>query len=173
MKKIIDRLSHIDFCCLKFINLKLKCKPLDFIMTAITYLGSSLFSALLLIFLFFIPKFRPLGKELLISLCVSNSIVVIIKFLTKRIRPFLKYDFLHVKTIGVDKVSSYPSGHTNIAFSIVTTLLLYLQTGYAYIFLIIPFLVGISRVYLGVHYLSDIITGMFIGTISPIIVHFI
>lgn len=169
MKEVIHKLNYIDLCCLKFINLKLKCKPLDYIMIVLTYLGSFFFAIMLITFFLLIPKFQQLGKQLATSLLVSNIVVLLLKFLTKRTRPFIKYDFLHVKTIGVDKISSYPSGHTNIAFSIMTTLLIFLRIHYA--FLIVPLLVGVSRVYLGVHYPSDIITGMFIGALSPIIIH--
>ena len=62
-----------------------------------------------------------------------------------------------------------PSGHTSIAFSVVTIL------GYRYPKWRIPLyigagLVGFSRIYLGRHYTSDVVVGAAIGTATGILV---
>jgi undecaprenyl-diphosphatase len=64
---------------------------------------------------------------------------------------------------------SFPSGHTSIAFSMATVL------GYQYPKWRIPLyigagLVGLSRIYLGRHYASDVLMGAAVGTISGTVV---
>ena len=171
MSNMVYKLKQMDIYCLKFVNLKLKCRPLDWMMTLFTYFGSCTFSVGLLMVLFSIPRYYHLGVRMLQTLCISNAIVLFIKCWTKRIRPFQKFDFLHVKVIGVDKLSSFPSGHTNMAFSIMMTFMLFLKVHF--VFMVIPIIVGLSRVYLGVHYPSDTVIGMLIGTFSSIIVYFL
>lgn len=166
-KKIARQLQRIDLYFLKLINLKLNCRFLDCFMSFFTHFGSFLFSSCLLLVLVSVPQYRMLGKQLFFALSLSHCLVVFVKLKTKRKRPFVKYEFLNVKKIGTDKISSFPSGHTSTAFSIMTTLFLFLRI--PFIFMVLPVLVGISRVYLGVHYPSDIMTGMLIGTLSSII----
>jgi len=101
MGNVVKRLRKLDMCLLKFINLKLSSKVLDKIMVPVTHLGSFLFSLCLFVALMVIPKCQGLGKQLFFALTISNITVVLIKFLTKRPRPFLRHDFLNVKIIGV------------------------------------------------------------------------
>jgi undecaprenyl-diphosphatase len=63
--------------------------------------------------------------------------------------------------------SSFPSGHTSAAFSFFISLYLY-QHPWSYIFGIWAALIAFSRMYLGVHYFSDVVGGLVLGSLSGI-----
>ncbi len=99
----------------------------------------------------------------------------IIKDLVKRERPFKKLK--NVKHLKEDEKFideySFPSGHTSLSFCFSTSLALrytdkpLLITGlFAY-----STIVAFGRIYLGVHYPSDVLAGMIIGTGSAFVIH--
>lgn len=172
MNTIFKRIESRDIAILKLINNSLRCKVLDFLMPPITYLGSMLFSILFcLITIFHSNKLiHNLGIKSCIALMCSSIVARVIKTSVNRIRPFLKINTLNIKKIGIDEYS-FPSGHTAAAFSIaITAALLFPST--AIMSIVLASSVGISRMYLGVHYPTDVLAGSFLGTLSSILVYF-
>ncbi len=104
-----------------------------------------------------------------ISLLVAGAISTTLKLTVQRARPFTTYpDVIYQKT----EVGSYsfPSGHTNFAFATATSLTLAFPKWYV----IVPAYsyaaaVGYSRMYLGVHYPSDVLAGALIGAGSALL----
>ena len=93
----------------------------------------------------------------------AGIITTSIKFAVHRERPFKTYpnDIIKYSTAGS---LSFPSGHTSAAFSVATSLSLAFPKWYV----IAPSMlwastVGYSRMYLGVHYPSDVLVGAIIG----------
>lgn len=66
--------------------------------------------------------------------------------------------------------NSFPSDHTILFFSFCVTFCLFSKK-WGYIWVVLAFLVGISRVWVGVHYPADVIVGAFISTVSALIVY--
>lgn len=104
-----------------------------------------------------------------VTLLVAGAISSTLKVTIQRERPFITYpDLIYQKT----EVGSYsfPSGHTNFAFATATSLTLAFPKWYvivpAYSYAIA---VGYSRMYLGVHYPSDVLAGALIGTGSSLL----
>ena len=65
---------------------------------------------------------------------------------------------------------SFPSGHTSSAFTFAMALTMVLKKkGAAIASFIFAFLMGISRIYVGVHYPTDVIMGAFVGIIYAVI----
>lgn len=100
----------------------------------------------------------------LIAFAIELPVHAILKKLTKRKRPFNKIGTLH-HLIKPPKSLSFPSGHSAAAF-IFATLIKILFPSLAILLYSWAGLVGFSRVYLGVHYPSDVIVGMVLGFVS-------
>ena len=98
-----------------------------------------------------------------ISMIGSSILVLLIKEIIKRERPLLQL----IEISGY----SFPSGHATLSTTLVFSLYLILKDKIKYkklfisICIIFPLLISFTRVYLCVHYLSDIIAGIGLGLI--------
>jgi undecaprenyl-diphosphatase len=104
-----------------------------------------------------------LGAASIIAALISTAI----KHAVNRVRPFITYPFIQKLSAGGSP--SFPSGHTTDAFVLATAL----SCAYPKWYVIVPaylwaLAVGYSRMYLGVHYPSDVLAGVVIGTIIAI-----
>ena len=109
-------------------------------------------------------KTRRVGVLTLVSLLFSALIDnVILKNVVARTRP---YDLIEGLTslVGAQKDYSFPSGHTGSAFAAAVVMFLGLPKKFGIPILVFACLMGLSRLYVGVHYPSDVLGGVLIGT---------
>ena len=111
--------------------------------------------------------------ELITSTIVGSVFTTTMKFSFDRSRPFVTYpnDITKYTKAGS---KSFPSGHTSMAFATATSISLMYPKWY----IIAPsFLwassIGYSRMYLGVHYPSDVLAGALLGAGSSIGTHYL
>ena len=72
------------------------------------------------------------------------------------------------------KSLSFPSGHTSSAFTFALAITMVLKNKWVGIgSFVFAFLMGISRIYVGVHYPTDVIAGAFVGLLYAVIGYFI
>ncbi|MBE6679797.1 MAG: phosphatase PAP2 family protein [Ruminococcaceae bacterium] len=140
----------------------------------ITTLGNAgilwiILSALFLCF----KKTRKIGLMTSLALIFDLlSVNVVIKNLVARTRPYEVIEGL-TSLIGPQSDFSFPSGHTAASFAFATVILLTAPKKYSIPTLVMAFLIAFSRIYLGVHYPTDILGGIVIGALCSIASYFV
>lgn len=155
-----NELKHFDTAVYNFI-ISIKSPIITEIFKAITFFASPIFLIVLSILLFFIFKNKKYGLLSAINLIVITLTNQILKLLFTRERPF---EWMLIEEKGY----SFPSGHAMVSMAFYGMLIFLIwQTQisnqkkkiWTVILTILILLIGISRIYLGVHYASDIIGG--------------
>ena len=131
----------------------------------ITSLGDvgMIWIALTILCLFF-AKYRKVGclsaLALIGSLLINN---VLLKNLVARTRP---YEVVEGLTRLIEKQSdfSFPSGHAGASFAAAVIFFIYLPKKFGIPAIILAFLISFSRLYVGVHYVTDVLAGGLIST---------
>lgn len=158
----------MDF--LLWIQEYIRCDILDNIFLFITHLGDAgfIWIAVSIICLFF-KKTRKAGVvsliALLCSLVVNNFFL---KNIIARTRP---YDAVSELICIVERHSDYsfPSGHSASSFAAGVTFFRFLPKAYGIPTIILAGLISFSRLYVGVHYPTDVIAGVLSGILMSFI----
>ncbi len=176
---MIETLKAWDKELFIFLN-QLGSENYDAFWIVVTRIESWIF--LFILFGILIFKYYPRKKALLVSVFTLLTLAITfgIKFLTKltveRLRPSHTpelSDAIRVLQFPVD--FSFFSGHASVSMAIATFIVICLRksTRWIYLIYIWPFLFSMSRIYVGVHFPSDIIAGWVIGAVIAYSMYFL
>ncbi len=148
-----------------------------------TAMGAAEYIALIAVLgliLCFFKRTRKAGLAVVFAVIIGTLITnVIVKPLVMRIRPYntLQHDAQYwAWYLGAGRLSesdySFTSGHTTGAFEVAISLMLYFisvgKKKIAWIFPVVAVLTAVSRIYLMVHYASDVFVAVIIGCFSGV-----
>ncbi len=145
-------------------------------MNFISLLGKGgIFLILLSVALLLLKRTRRFGTAMLIGLFVGALFVnLFLKVVIARPRPYTDpegffYPLWLIMGQHTESDMCFPSGHTNAAFAAMVPLFILGNKKVSWLALVFGILMGISRIYLVVHYPTDVIGGFITGTIAGII----
>lgn len=135
----------------------------DAVFTALTYLGEETFAIAMVAFVYWNLSPRTgmfLGMTVLFSVMINQ----VLKLVFAVPRPFEVLAGIEGKRIETAYGYAFPSGHTQTAATIFTALALLVGRRWFWIIsVVLAVLVGVSRLYLGVHWPLDVVGGLALG----------
>ena len=141
------------------------------IMIFISFLGSAITLITLALASIFLVKDKKYSKLIMLNLALSFILNRILKLIIARPRP-------PRLRLVIENGYSFPSGHSMVSFAFYGFLIYLINKNlknkkikYPLIILLslLILLIGISRIYLGVHYVTDVLGGYIIGLIYLIV----
>lgn len=158
-------LLNIDGGALLWIQETLRCAFLNGILSVYTQMGNAgiLWIALSVIMLCF-PKTRKAGLASLLAMLLGLLCTnVALKHLVGRARPWLTVEGL-VTLVKEPDPNSFPSGHTCAAFAAASAWCRTLPWQWMKVVgIVMAAAMGFSRLYVGVHFPTDVLAGMAVG----------
>ncbi|EKS4343545.1 phosphatase PAP2 family protein [Clostridium sporogenes] len=166
-------IQNVDIYLLDFIHRNIANDFLDKIMIFITSIGNlGLIWIAISLLLLISKKYRKVGMLCIASLVLSSLIgEVVLKNLVQRGRPFTAIEGINL-LVKAPKSFSFPSGHTVSSFAVAIVIGKKIKKFKLPIY-ILAFSIAFSRLYLYVHYPSDVLVGALIGIISANIILYI
>lgn len=163
--KMMSLIQKFDNTILLLIKNNMHNPIMDKVMVIITSLGNMGLIWIVISFLLMInKKYRNVGIMTLVALILSTILGEgILKHLVQRVRP--SADIPAVNLLIAKPLSySFPSGHTTSAFAAAGILVKYFRNHSQEIYTL-AFLIAFSRLYLYVHYPTDVLAGIILGLI--------
>lgn len=144
-----------------------------FLSKVFSFIGGETFSLLLLIVMLFCYK-KEAGKRVARTVLTASMWFPMIKNVVLRVRPYMahkeKIEVLQVVEADADKWDiiqqgfSFPSGHGATAVSLFGSIGKELRKRWMWtLAILMPLLIGLSRISVGVHYPTDVLAGWAIG----------
>lgn len=167
--EFFDNLLYFDEEILLYIQENLRNVSADRIMKAITHLGDmGIFWVIIITVLMLSKKYKKTALIMALTLSIGLLITnLVLKNSVHRKRPFHAIEELF-PLIEKPKDWSFPSGHATSSIGCGLAMLKNMPKKYGISGFTIGILISLSRIYLGVHYTSDVVAGALIGTVSAL-----
>lgn len=165
-----DWLSDVvkwDTYVFQFINQGFRTSWLDALMVAFSAkLTWIIFAAIWLLYVLVKRRWEALRQTLFLGLCIGSADYIAYTFIKPffaRPRPCKVLD--HVITLdGCASWNSFPSNHATNAMAAAVIVYCLMSRRWGSALLISAFMVGLSRIYVGVHYPMDVLGGFLLGS---------
>ena len=167
---ILQSIQQLDGEILLLIQRYLRTDMLTPFMKSVTFLGNGgWFWILCAVVLLAVPKTRKTGYAAALSLIFGAIVTnLLLKNIVARPRPFAEIEAL-IPMITKAKDFSFPSGHTTASFAVALVMLRMLPKKFGIPAVVLAALVAFSRLYLGVHYPTDVLTGFVIALVGSML----
>jgi|SRR3989344_6983855 len=134
------------------------------------YSGYILGGIVVALYLYNRKKNKSMFFEAVIGAVLARfGITQLIRFLYHHPRPFEAIS--SVKNLIPESGSSFPSGHASFFFALSTIVWLY-NRKLGWVFYGVSIIMGIARVFVGVHWSADILSGIFVGVLVALATHY-
>lgn len=111
-----------------------------------------------------LPKLRRVGSTMAVSMLLNMLATnLFLKNVVARTRPYLAVEGLH-SIVGAQMDYSFPSGHTACSFAAAVVIFLLCPRRIGVPALGLAVLISLSRLYVGVHFPTDVLGGALVGT---------
>ena len=164
MNTFLQSVQNLDGEILLQIQQHLRTDMLTPFMKIVTFLGNGgWFWILCAVVLLAIPKTRKTGYAAVFSLIFGAIVTnLLLKNIVARPRPFAEIEAL-IPLIAKPTDFSFPSGHTTASFAVALVMLRMLPKKIGIPAVVLAALVAFSRLYLGVHYPTDVLVGFLVA----------
>ncbi|WP_085832748.1 phosphatase PAP2 family protein [Clostridium merdae] len=160
---MFERIQAIDIKLLRLIQRRMRCSLFDAIMPYISLVGNvgAVWATVMVLF-FMMPRYREAGVVLFFVLAACGVLTnFVLKPLVARPRPCHTYTDVKL-LLSCPTDYSFPSGHTMSSFG-AALIIFYANHAMGIAAFVFAFLIAFSRLYLFVHYPSDVLTGVVLG----------
>jgi undecaprenyl-diphosphatase len=164
-------MSEIDTALTAWINAWAGLPAVDLIMSWVSAIGVALL-VLAVALQWWVPRSDRSTRHVLVAAGLSFLLGLgfnqLILLFVQRVRP---YD-VHLTHLLIDRSAdfSFPSDHATAGFAIAAAFLLHALPRRGLVFLAAAGLMAVSRVYVGTHYVSDVLGGAATGVVAAILV---
>lgn len=167
MNTFLQSVQNLDGEILLQIQQHLRTDMLTPFMKIVTFLGNGgWFWILCAVVLLAVPKTRKTGYAAVLSLIFGVIVTnLLLKNIVARPRPFAEIEAL-IPLIAKPTDFSFPSGHTTASFAVALVMLRMLPKKIGIPAVVLAALVAFSRLYLGVHYPTDVLAGFFVALVG-------
>ncbi|MGN0344103.1 MAG: phosphatase PAP2 family protein [Lachnospiraceae bacterium] len=165
-------IQQIDLSILLFIQEHLRFAWMNGFWEFITHFGDGGIFWILLAFILMIPKkTRKTGIVAVCSLLLGALITnVTLKPLVDRVRPY-DYSDAIIPLGRIPVEASFPSGHTSASFACALIYVRMFPKKYGIPLVVLATLIALSRLYLCVHFPTDVIGGFLVALFSSMVVY--
>lgn len=168
---MIERITQIDFAVLNYIQEHFRCSFFDFLMPLLSRAAElGLVWIIIAVIMLFFKKSRRCGVLMLVSMALTILIgEFTVKNIVCRVRPCNVNTAIDM-LVRRPQSFSFPSGHTGASFAAAMSICLNKKWYWGLAAILFAALIGFSRLYLYVHYPTDVLAGMALGMLVAVIV---